>query len=208
MADYYDMKDKMRRSAQDERAARFRATTGNDPYADEIIAAESRVAAPPRAAAPSAPQATVRGVPEGMTAEYYAPPASAPAPAPAPAGLSPAETAATRLKNARAELQRLDDIKMFYRTAGTGIGTAVGAGLAGPLGAIGGAVAGLTGGDMAGQGPAGDVARGKAAPEYRPKSRYETVEAELRAAQRAIDTGLRGGAFTEEEIATSLGLKP
>lgn len=54
MAEYYDMKDKMRRSAQDEQTARFKAATGNDPYAAEIIAGESRVAAPPRAAAPEA----------------------------------------------------------------------------------------------------------------------------------------------------------
>jgi hypothetical protein len=41
MADaYYDMKDKMRRSAQDEQAARFRAATG-DPLASDITAAES-----------------------------------------------------------------------------------------------------------------------------------------------------------------------
>lgn len=71
MAEYYDMKDKMRRSAQDEQTARFKAATGNDPYAAEIIAGESRVAAPP--AAPSAPKGRVRGVPSEMTAERYAP---------------------------------------------------------------------------------------------------------------------------------------
>jgi hypothetical protein len=194
MAEYYDMKDKMRRAAQDEQAARFRATTGNDPYAAEIIAGESRVAAPPRAAASDAgPQGTVRGVPEGMTAEYYAPPAqtpaapTGPASAPAaPAGPSPAEAAVARLRSARAERDRVFDVQLKSAVGSGALGAAVGAGLGGPPGALIGVPLGFAGGMVASRDG------------YR-------VSGELSAAKRSIIEGLRDGTFTKEQVKAALG---
>ena len=193
MADYYGMKDKMRRSAQDEQAARFMATTGNDPYAAEIIAAESRVPAPPRAAAPSAPQANVRGVPEGMTAEYYAPAT--------PSAASPADEFAARVRMAYDKLSRAEgatkrqaqDVKEFYTTAGTALGTAVGGGLGGPIGAVVGAPLGMAAGGIT-----GDIASKEEPPEYM------DAGADFLAANQAIADALRAGTFSREELDAAL----
>jgi len=194
MAEYYDMKDKMRRAAQDEQAARFKATTGNDPYATEIIAGESRVAAPPRVAAPDAgPQGTVRGVPEGMTAEYYAPQPPAPAPAVSPADELVARARRAVDKHDRAEAAALS-ARQFYRTAGTALGTAVGGGLAGPPGAIAGGPMGLMAGDIV-----GDIAVDDA-PWSKKPSEYEAARAAKLEVDRAISDGLRAGTFSQEDL--------
>jgi hypothetical protein len=189
MAEYYDMKDKMRRAAQDEQAARFKATTGNDPYATEIIAGESRVAAPPRVAAPDAgPQGTVRGVPEGMTAEYYAPQPPAPAPA-----ASPADELVARVRRAydraRSAEAATKSTKQFYRTAGTALGAAVGGGLAGPPGAIAGAPLGMAAGGFA-----EDLASEDS------ESEYEAARAAKREAERALIDGFRAGTISQEDL--------
>lgn len=194
MADYYGMKDKMRRSAQDEQAARFRATTGNDPYAAEIIAAESRVPAPPRSAAPRAPQANVRGVPEGMTAEYYAPETPS-------AVTSLADEFALRARAAHDKLSRAEttakrqaqDVKKFYQTAGTALGTAVGGGLGGPVGAMVGAPLGMAAGGIT-----GDIASKEEPPEY------ADAGAEVLASNRAIIEALRAGKLSQEELDAAL----
>lgn len=193
MADYYGMKDKMRRSAQDEQAARFMATTGNDPYAAEIIAAESRVPAPSRAAAPSAPQANVRGVPEGMTAEYYAPET--------PSTTSPADEFAARARMAYDKLSRAEgsakrqaqDVRKFYQTAGTALGTAVGGGLGGPVGAMVGSPLGMGAGGII-----GDIASKEEPPEY------ADAGAEVLASNRAIAEALRAGKLSQEELDAAL----
>jgi hypothetical protein len=198
MADYYDMKDKMRRSAQDERAARFRATSGNDPYAAEIIAAESRVAAPPRAAAPSAPQATVRGVPEGMTAEYYAPrkPEAEAPPQKMPAEDTPLYQAVRRIKKAHNELARLDDERKAYAAAGAGIGGAIGAGLTAATGPF------VVPGTMFGSGlgaNAGYAGRG-----FMDQPLFRAAHEERKAAERAAAEALRSKAFSQQELDEAL----
>jgi hypothetical protein len=196
MADYYDMKDKMRRAGQDEQAARFRAATGNDPYAAEIIAAESRVPAPPRAAAPRAPQANVRGVPDEMTAEYYAPPApsSAPAAPAAPVGPSPAKAAAQRFLAVRAERERDNDAMSKAGVAGGALGAAVGAGLGGAPGALLGGLLGL---------PLGTAGGNVAINRF--TNYFEDQDNRMREAQRAIYRGIRDGTFTKEEVKAALG---
>jgi hypothetical protein len=143
----------------------------------------------------------VRGVPGEMTAEYYAPADKA---EPAPLknmGPSPAEIAAIRLRKARAELQRLDEVKNFYRAAGLGIGTAIGAGLGGPPGAAAGALIGTEIGWPTAAEAAGDF-RPSAGP-YSP-TKYQLVQQEVDAAQEAISKGLRDGSFTEEEMRTAM----
>jgi hypothetical protein len=136
----------------------------------------------------TSPRAMVRGAPEGMTAEYYA-----------PAEKARAESRTTNQEAARAAAERLKknvdaranfkDDGIFNRAMGAGIGTAIGAGLGGPAAPLTGLFGGL----------AGDFA-GAVSNSF---STYD-IAAEKQAAHRAIAEGLQSGAFTREEIDAAL----
>lgn len=143
------------------------------------------------------PQASVRGVPGEMTAEYIPPAPKPSAVAPAATGPSPAMRAATRLLRADAELKRIEqearDTRMSMMGAGLGLGTAVGTGLAGPVGAPLGAVLGQGAGLLAG-----------ALEDSNVRPAYYTAKKEYKDAQNDIAAGLRDQVFTQKELADAL----
>lgn len=140
---------------------------------------------------PTPPRAMVRGAPEGMTAEYYAP-AEKPRAESRTTNQEAARAAVERLKKVVDERQNLEDNRKFGVAMGTGLGTAIGAGLGGPAapftGTLG-AVAGMNAGNIA------------YSPSY--EKEYDMRQAQ-RAARRALAEGLQSGAFTREELAEAL----
>jgi hypothetical protein len=137
---------------------------------------------------PTPRRAMVRGAPEGMTAEYYAP-AEKPRAESRSTNQEAARAAVERLKKASDERANYKDDRTFGRTMGAGIGTAIGAGLGGPAAPITGYLGGLAG-----------LLAGNA---LYPSAKYD-MPAEQRAAHRAIAEGLQSGAFTREEIDAAL----
>jgi len=196
MADYYDMMDKKRRAAQAEQATKFRTATGNDPYAAEIIAGESRVAAPPPATPSAAPKGSVRGVPEEMTAEYRAPYKPAAQAVKPPVEESPLYQAVRRVKKAHNELARLGDERKAYIAAGAGIGGAIGAGLSAPTGPF---MLPATG--LAAEGGAAVGGIGRALVD---EPLFRAARDEKKAADLAVMEALRSGAFSQKELEEAL----
>jgi len=203
VADYYDMKDKMRRSAQDEQASRLRAKIPV-PVSPEIEGAPNAgmTVLGPSSEPAAPPQASVRGVPGEMTAEYIPPAPKPSAAAPAPTGPSPAMQAAARLLRADTERKRFrqerwDEVP-FYYGGGAALGAAIGGGLAGPIGVPVGAGLGAGAGTSLGLIDQIANANNRYAQEH-------AVEQEYKAAQRAISEGLRNQAFTPEELEAALG---
>lgn len=215
MADYAEMKEKLRRDGMAEQKAKFNSTAGTPAqtsmrYGSMTDAEEKAAAAKPtpmfESAQPSeakAPTATVRGVPDEMMAEYYAPANKAEPASPQASGPSPAEAAAARLRGASAEFGRMNDIMDFYVGAGAATGAAVGAGLGGPPGAVIGGGLGGVGGAFLGDKAMGNETVGKEGPGNW-LTKYEVAERELEAARRAIAAGLRDGTFTKEEIEAAI----
>jgi len=145
---------------------------------------------------PTPPRAMVRGAPEGMTAEYYAP-AEKPRAESRTTNQEAARAAVERLKKISDERAQYDMDLTFSRTMGAGLGTAIGTGLGGPaapLTAPAGALTGAMIGDMVGAGP-GSL------------SKEHDMRREQREARRALAEGLQSGAFTREELAEALAAR-
>ena len=194
--EYYKILDKKRMQAREEDGGR---TFGRVP-----VGFSSEVEGAPKAgmtvmsvseAEPAAPRAMVRGVPDEMSAEYYAP-AEKPRAESRSTNQEAARAAVERLKKVVDERQNLEDNRKFGVAMGTGLGTAIGAGLGGGLGApftgTLGAVAGMNAGNIA------------YSPSY--EKEYDMRQAQ-RAAERAIEEGLQSGAFTREELAEALAAR-
>jgi hypothetical protein len=143
---------------------------------------------------PTPPRAMVRGVPEGMTAEYYSPAEKARAES-RTTNQEAAQAAVERLKKVTDERQNLEDDRKFGLAMGTGLGTAIGAGLGGPAAPFTGALGALAGMN------AGNIAY---SPSYEKK--YD-MRREQREARRAIAEGLQSGAFTREELDAALAAR-
>lgn len=208
--DYNEMKEKLRREGMAEQKSKFMSTAGTPAqtsmrYGSMTDAEEKASAAKPapmfESAPPSeakAPTATVRGAPEEMTAEYYAPVAKQPAAPPPAAAPSLAAQLAERIKKADAELERLRDVYAFTTGAGVGIGGALGAGLGGAvLGPPGAAVGGTSGVYLGGLG-------GNKLADWELGEKWDAAEAARYAVGREVEKALRSGKITEEEWKAAL----
>lgn len=191
--EYYKILDKKRMQAREEDGGR---TFGRVP-----VGVSSEVEGAPKAgmtvmsvsdAEPAAPRAMVRGVPDEMSAEYYAPAEKARSRAPNQAA---ARAAVERLKEVGDESANIQDDRRFAAAMGAGLGAAIGAGLGGPAAPFTGALGVLAGGN------AGNIAF---SPSY--EKEYDMRQAQ-RAARRAIEEGLQSGAFTREELAEALAAR-
>jgi len=196
MADYYDMKDKMRRAAQDERSARIsgRIPVSVSPEVEGAPKAGMTMTSMP--AEPAAPTGSVRGVPEEMTAEYrapYKPVAQAVKP---PVEESPLYQAVRRVKKAHNELARLGDERKAYTAAGAGIGGAIGAGLSAPTGPFMPLFTSLV--------AEGGAAAGGAGRSLVDAPLFRAAKDEKKAADLAVMEALRSGAFSQKELEEAL----
>lgn len=143
---------------------------------------------------PTPPRAMVRGAPEGMTAEYYAP-AEKPRAESRTTNQEAARAAVERLKKAKDESANIQTDKDFAAAMGAGLGAAIGAGLSGPAAPIFGPLAGLQG---------ATIGNALASPSYEKTFELRDMR---RAADRAIAEGLQSGAFTREELAEALAAR-
>jgi hypothetical protein len=140
------------------------------------------------------PRAMVRGAPEGMTAEYYA-----------PAEKPRAESRSTNQEAARAAVERLKsavdkrvndkESALFSTAMGAGIGTAIGAGVGGPFTPATAPVGGMLG-----------AAVGAGANRFF-GAKSDEIDFEHRNARRSIAEGLQSGAFTPEELDAALAAR-
>ena len=145
---------------------------------------------------PTTPRAMVRGAPEGMTAEYYAPAEKARAESRS-TNQEAAAAAVERLKKAVGERATYEMDRTFGASMGAGLGAAIAGGLGGPAAPITapvGALAGTAIGDMVSTGPGSF-------------SKHGEIYAEQRRARRAIAEGLQSGAFTSEELDAALAAR-
>lgn len=208
--DYNEMKEKLRREGMAEQKSKFMSTAGTPAqtsmrYGSMTDAEEKASAAKPapmfESVPPSeakAPTATVRGAPEEMTAEYYAPAAKQPTAPPPAAAPSLAAQLAERVKKADAELERLRDVYAFTAKSGAGISGALGAGLGGAtLGPPGALVGGYGGGMLGAMG-------GAALADLQLREEWNAAEAARYAVGREVGKALRSGKITEEEWKAAL----
>jgi hypothetical protein len=140
---------------------------------------------------PTPRRAMVRGAPEGMTAEYYAP-AEKPRAESRSTNQEAARAAVERLKKTSDERANYEDDRTFGRSMGAGLGAAIVGGLSGPAAPITAPIGALVGTGI------GDVV---SAPDIQ---KHYKMRWEQRDARRAIAEGLQSGAFTREELEAAL----
>jgi hypothetical protein len=210
MADYAEMKEKLRREGMAEQKAKLDSTAGTPAqtsmrYGSMTDAEEKAAAAKPApmfeaapiagAASATEPKATVRGVPDEMMAEYI--PAGVKQSAAAPVNLNSPEMVemVARVKKANAAREGVDDTAKFFTKAGFLAGGAIGAGLGGPAAPLTvpiGAGLGAAAGMLASSSPGLKKERAAA------QTEYDAVTNDMGAAFEA-------GTMTPEALSAALG---